>query len=196
MNAYVLDPARIAPSRSDANSNGHFPLASGQGQGGTPRGFSLANMPYLGNPGAIPSGFPATGMPGLVGVPGAWGGNALGSADGSGLHQPGAMRRGPHRQNNRSGPYDRRRFNGSGRLSPVRMSNMYSVGGRPPPANITVPPGHPAASMVAANPFPDAMGAGGGAQAMPPREAVQGRSLKSYEDLDAVGGSGSGELNY
>jgi hypothetical protein len=50
--------------------------------------------------------------------------------------------------------------------------------------------------MVASNPFPDAMGAGGGPQAMPPREAVQGRSLKSYEDLDAVGGSGSGELNY
>jgi hypothetical protein len=29
-----------------------------------------------------------------------------------------------------------------------------------------------------------------------PREAVQGRSLKSYEDLDAVAGGGSGELNY
>jgi hypothetical protein len=25
---------------------------------------------------------------------------------------------------------------------------------------------------------------------------VQGRSIKSYEDLDAVGGGGSGELNY
>jgi hypothetical protein len=50
--------------------------------------------------------------------------------------------------------------------------------------------------MVGHNPFPDAMGAGGGQQPMPPREAVQGRSLKSYEDLDAVGGSGSGELNY
>jgi hypothetical protein len=29
-----------------------------------------------------------------------------------------------------------------------------------------------------------------------PREAVQGRSLKSYEDLDAVAGGGNGELNY
>lgn len=29
-----------------------------------------------------------------------------------------------------------------------------------------------------------------------PREAVAGRSLKSYEDLDAVGGGGGGELNY
>lgn len=36
-------------------------------------------------------------------------------------------------------------------------------------------------------------GAGGGMNAMGPREAVQGRSLKSYEDLDAApNGSGSG----
>jgi hypothetical protein len=44
--------------------------------------------------------------------------------------------------------------------------------------------------------FPDAMGGPGGPQGIPPREAVQGRSLKSYEDLDAVDGAGSGELNY
>lgn len=194
MNAYVLDPARIAPSRSDAISNGHFPHASGQGQGGTPRGFSLANMPYLGSPGTMPSGFTPGGMPGFMGAPG-WGGNGMIPSDGAALHHPGAMRRGQNRHNNRSGPYDRRRFNGSGRLSPVRMSNMYNAG-RLPPAGMTVPPGHPAANMLAANPFPDAMGAGGGPQAMPPREAVQGRSLKSYEDLDAVGGDGSGELNY
>ena len=38
-------------------------------------------------------------------------------------------------------------------------------------------------------------GAGGGMNAMGPREAVQGRSIKSYEDLDAQpngGGSGGG----
>lgn len=35
-----------------------------------------------------------------------------------------------------------------------------------------------------------------GAGAVGPPEAVQGRSLRSYEDLDAVGGAGSGELNY
>jgi hypothetical protein len=191
VNTYVLDPARIAPSRSDANSNGHFPLASGQGQGGTPRGFSLSNMSSF--PGAIP-GFSGPGMPHLPGAPGHWGGNGMG--DGHGLHQPGAMRRGGNRHNNnRSGPYDRRRFNGSGRLSPVRMGNMFGPGRLPPPG-VAIPAGHPAANMVASNPFPDAMGAGGGPQAMPPREAVQGRSLKSYEDLDAVGGSGSGELNY
>jgi uncharacterized C2H2 Zn-finger protein len=198
VNAYVLDPSRIAPSRSDANSNGHFPLASGHGQGGTPRGFSLQNVPYLGNPGALPSGFSPGGMPGIVGAGGPWGGNGIATGDGASLHQPGVMRRGGHRQHNhRSGPYDRRRPpHGTGRLSPVRMPGMYGLGGRLPPANFSVPAGHPAANMVPPNPFPDSMGGGGGPQGIPPREAVQGRSLKSYEDLDAVGGSGSGELNY
>lgn len=36
----------------------------------------------------------------------------------------------------------------------------------------------------------------GGASAMGPNEAVQGRSLKSYEDLDAAGDKGTGELDY
>lgn len=43
-------------------------------------------------------------------------------------------------------------------------------------------------------------GDGAGGAASGPREAVQGRSLKSYEDLDQVsgggGGGGGGELNY
>lgn len=39
-------------------------------------------------------------------------------------------------------------------------------------------------------------GDGAGGAAGGPREAVQGRSLKSYEDLDQVSGGGSGELNY
>lgn len=201
MNAYVLDPARIAPSRSDANSNGHFPLTSGQLQSGTPRGFSLSNMPYMANS-ALQGGlqnFGGAGMAGFVGQ-GAWGGNALGG-DPAGLHQPGVMRKGGGRNNNRSGPYDRRGNRGSrsGRLSPVRgMSNMFGAGGRVPPAGAAnyVPPGHPAANMIAPNPFLDAMGTGNPQQDMAPREAVQGRSLKSYEDLDAVDGSGGGELNY
>lgn len=124
------------------------------------------------------------------------------SADGPGLHQPGVMRRGGGRYNNRSGPYDRRGNRhgapgtGSGRLSPVRgMSSMYGSGGRLPASSGApyIPPGHPAAALVGASGFVDA---GAGQQGMGPREAVQGRSLKSYEDLDAVGGSGSGELNY
>ncbi|EAU32075.1 conserved hypothetical protein [Aspergillus terreus NIH2624] len=209
VNAYVLDPARIAPSRSDANSNGHFPLASSQGQVGTPRGFSLSAMPaaYLGG-GNLPAGFqsvPGAGVPGMMGMnspAGSWGGNGFVPGDSSGLHQPGPMRRGG--RHNRSGPYDRRgnRYGGSGagggRLSPVRGMNMYGSGGRLPSTAGApyIPPGHPAAAAFGAGGFADAMGAGSAQQGMGPREAVQGRSLKSYEDLDAVGGAGSGELNY
>ncbi|KAF5859713.1 hypothetical protein ETB97_002492 [Aspergillus alliaceus] len=210
VNAYVLDPARIAPSRSDANSNGHFPLSSGQTQVGTPRGFSLAAMPpYIGHNGNVPGGFqslPGAGLSSIMGVAnqaGSWSGNGLVSGDHSGLHQPGAMRRN-NRYNNRPGPYDRRgprhATAGSGRLSPARgIPSLYGSGGRLP-ANAGVPyipPGHPAAAAFAGTGgFADAMGAGTAQQAMGPREAVQGRSLKSYEDLDAVGGTGSGELNY
>ncbi|PWY89138.1 hypothetical protein BO70DRAFT_368938 [Aspergillus heteromorphus CBS 117.55] len=195
VNSYVLDPARIAPSRSDANSNGHFPLGSGQGQTGTPRGFSLASLPpYLA--GSVPPGFsgvPGSGIPGFMGagVPG----------DGSGLHQPGVVRRGGGRYNNRSGPYDRRGNRhgapgmGSGRLSPPRgLPSMYAGGRLPASGPPYIPPGHPAAALMGAGGFIDSMGSGSAQQG--PREAVQGRSLKSYEDLDAVGGSGSGELNY
>ncbi|KAL4885254.1 hypothetical protein BJY04DRAFT_205447 [Aspergillus karnatakaensis] len=204
VNAYVLDPARIAPSRSDANSNGHFPLNSGQNQTGTPRGFSLASMPpYLANGPNVPPGFQGVPVPGFMGLGNQpWGANGM-AGDHSGLHQPGVMRRGGGRFNNRSGPYDRRgnRHNpqGAGRMSPGRMANIHGSGGRLPPTTGApyIPAGHPAAAAFAgAGGFPDAMGSGPGQQAMGPREATQGRSLKSYEDLDAVGGAGGGELNY
>lgn len=39
-------------------------------------------------------------------------------------------------------------------------------------------------------------GDGAGAQTVGPQEAVQGRTIKKYDDLDAVEGGGSGELNY
>ena len=127
-----------------------------------------------------------------------WGANGMATGE-HGLHQPGVMRRGGGgRHNNRSGPYDRRnRYGGqsSGRLSPVRMN--YGGGARLPPVPAGapyIPPGHPAAAMMGPGGFADAMSSGNGQQV--PREAVQGRSLKSYEDLDAVGGAGSGELNY
>jgi len=48
---------------------------------------------------------------------------------------------------------------------------------------------------ISGNRWGDGM-APGGAGVMGPREAVQGRQLKSYEDLDAMGGDGAGELNY
>ena len=94
-------------------------------------------------------------------------------------HQGGPMRRGGGRFNNmRTGPYDRRggpRFGANGRLTPPRNGMRGGMG-------LTNGAGK--------------WGDGAGAQAMGPREAVQGRSLKSYEDLDDVGGGGAGELNY
>jgi uncharacterized C2H2 Zn-finger protein len=162
VNTYVLDPAHIAPSRSDANSNGHFPPANGHQPTGTPRGFNLNSMGMNGMPP----------MPGFGGAP-FFGGHQVQMPNGwmPGGDGGGPMRRGGGRfQNQRSGPYDRRpggrSWNNqeSGRLSPP--------GGRP-----------------GARP-----GSTGGAPG--PREAVAGRSLKSYEDLDAVAGNGGGELNY
>ena len=85
-----------------------------------------------------------------------------------GLHNPGAIRRGGGRFNNRSGPYDRR---GGGRgmgggpgMRTGGMSYLAQGGGG------------------GGGKWGD--GAGGG-MTMGPREAVQGRSIKSYEDLDA-----------
>ncbi|CZT00458.1 related to arsenite-resistance protein 2 [Rhynchosporium agropyri] len=182
VNTYVSDPAHIAPSRSDANSNGHFPPANGHMPAGTPRGFNLQNfgmsaggmppMAGFGQPGFSPF-FPAN-MPA-----GNWNGNGNGSdRNGSG---GGPMRRGgrPYQNNVRTGPYDRRpRDNGNGRLSPQPGARRLGSSG---------------GGGSGGGRWGD--GAAGGA-AVGPREAVQGRSLKSYEDLDAVAGGGSGELNY
>lgn len=181
---FATDPSRLVIPHPDPKKNEDNPF----GPGGPSHGHGM--MAYTYNP-DVPGGFAVrgTGMPMMSRNGGPWG-NGMVSSDGPGLHHPGAMRRGGNiRHHPRPGPYDRRRPNGNGRLSPVRMSNVYGAGRYPPS-------GHPAAGMVGNNPFPDAMGAGGAQQPMPPREAVQGRSIKSYEDLDAVGGSGSGELNY
>jgi hypothetical protein len=171
-----MDPAHIAPSRSDANSNGHFPPANGHMPAGTPRGFNLSNFNMNGM-GAIP-GFGAPGQfpPFLAGhtvqAPIGW-------IPGSDDRGAGPIRRGGgHFGNPRTGPYDRRPRDQrwgreGGRLSPTGSGR----GGR----------------MSSGGRWGD--GAAGGA-AIGPSEAVQGRSLKSYEDLDAVAGSGSGELNY
>jgi len=166
INTYVLDPAHIAPSRSDANSNGHFPPSNGHMPAGTPRGFNLQNFGMNGMPMPMAGGNFAPFFPGMPLDP--RNGNAGG----------GPMRRGGRQNGNtRSGPYDRQggqRFGReSGRLSPQ--------------------PGSRRGGGNASGRGWD--GAAGGA-AVGPREAVQGRSLKSYEDLDAVAGGGSGELNY
>ena len=182
MNTYVLDPSHIAPSRSDANSNGHFPVNNHNLATGTPRGFNLANMPMMANfPPGFPNANPFAAFPAFgnhtVQAPTNWQGGAATTNGGEEGHHTGPMRRGGGRFNNqRSGPYDRRPQNPrfvNGRLTPPRngvAARIGSGGGK--------------------------WGDGAGAQTVGPREAVQGRSLKSYEDLDAVGASAGGELNY
>ncbi|KAI1811854.1 hypothetical protein GGS20DRAFT_70486 [Poronia punctata] len=172
INAYVLDPAHIAPSKTDANSNGHFPPTGGQTQQGTPRGFNLQNF-GMNN---VLAPFP--GFPNMPGMP-FFGGNAMQNAGwnaGGDERGGGPIRRngpgGAPRFQNRSGPYDRR--GQSGRWG--HDGQGAGRGGRGGPGR-----------------WGD--GAAGGA-AVGPREAVQGRSLKSYEDLDHVAGGGGGELNY
>lgn len=92
------------------------------------------------------------------------------------------MRRGGGRfgsVSSRPGPYDRRLQPRNGRLTPPRSG----VGAE-------------RATRTTSTGGAGKWGDGVGAQTVGPREAVQGRSLKSYEDLDAVGGSAGGELNY
>ncbi|KAH7257196.1 hypothetical protein BKA59DRAFT_100282 [Fusarium tricinctum] len=164
INAYVMDPSHIAPSRTDANSNGHFPPSNGQSSNGTPRGFNLQNFGMnnvMGMPGfpMAPGNFP----PMFANMQsGGW--NPMGDdRSGGGPVRRGGM--GGGRGQFRSGPYDRR--GGGNRYDAGRNRNGGSR-----------------------------WGDGAGAAAGGPREAVQGRSLKSYEDLDQVSGGGSGELNY
>lgn len=173
----MIDPAHIAPSRTDANSNGHFPPANGQAPTGTPRGFNLGNY-GLNN--MLPMGFPP--MPnfqqmfaGAMGSPANWSQSGGGDDRGGGpVRRGGAFNSaGRGYNNNRSNPYDRPRnprFEGG-------MGGGMMGGGRPNRGGR----------------WGD--GAGGGA-AVGPREAIQGRTLKSYEDLDQASGGGGGELNY
>ncbi|KAK3497961.1 uncharacterized protein B0T23DRAFT_403028 [Neurospora hispaniola] len=182
VNAYVIDPAHIAPSRTDANSNGHFPPSNGQQPTGTPRGFNLQNYAMnsmLNFPGfPIPSMFPNMMNAGaMAGAASNW--HAAGGDDRTGAGGP--IRRGGHmggaggRFQSRTGPYDRRpnpRYPGG--MDGGMAGRGRGVGGP-------------------TNRWGD--GAAGNA-AMGPREAVQGRTIKSYEDLDATAGGNGGELNY
>lgn len=170
-----MDPAHIAPSRSDANSNGHFPPANGHMPAGTPRGFNLQNFGMTGF--APMQGFPPGGFPPIfaghsVQAPAGWAAGADNRRGG------GPIRRGGM-NNARPGPYDR-----------APRNNRWAETGR-----LSPPGGRRGGSMAASGGGRWGDGAAGGA-AVGPREAVQGRSLKSYEDLDAVAGGGSGELNY
>ncbi|KAI9676531.1 MAG: hypothetical protein M1817_000690 [Caeruleum heppii] len=192
VNSYVLDPAHIAPSRSDANSNGHFPNNNHM-SAGTPRGFNLTNMPVNFNPALMgngmfptPTGFPQTFGHHAVQMPNPWGPpGADFNGGGDDRHHPGPNRRGAggnYRNNARTGPYERR----GPRDGRDMRRNAGGAGGRmsPPRAGMGMRGGA------------GKWGDGAGGAAVGPREAVQGRSLKSYEDLDAVGSGGGGELNY
>lgn len=131
---------------------------------GTPRGFNLASLNMgMGANNGMQNGMnmglfnPAMG--------GNWDPNAIDD-------RSGPMRRGGHRFNSRTGPYDRQPRDG--RPRPVGANGRLT----PPPRG-----GRPGVQRY---------GEGGPG----PVQSVQGRSIKSYEDLDAVGGGGSGELNY
>ena len=188
INSYVMDPSHIAPSRTDANSNGHFPQSNGQQPTGTPRGFNLQSYAMNGMlnfPGFPVPMFPPNMMGGggganPMGAAAGWHAAAGGDERGSG---PGPVRRGGgmsagggSRFQSRSGPYDRRpnnaRYGGEGGMG----GGMGGGRGRAGPAN--------------------RWGDGAGGAAMGPREAVQGRTIRSYEDLDQASGGGGGELNY
>ncbi|EJT81614.1 arsenite resistance protein Ars2 [Gaeumannomyces tritici R3-111a-1] len=179
INRYVIDPSHIAPSRTDANSNGHFPPANGQTPTGTPRGFNLQNftmnnmlaMPGFGMQAGFPPNFLAA-MPAMS----AWTPGGADDRSGGGPIRRGGPMGGNRFHNNRASPYDRRpnpRWGQDG----VVNGMMGGRGGR----------------SYGGGRWGD--GAGGGA-AVGPREAIQGRSIKSYEDLDQVSGGGGGELNY
>jgi hypothetical protein len=127
-------------------------------------------------------GFPMPSMfpPGMMGAGPMAAGWQQQAGDGAGGVGP--MRRngmggpGGGRFQNRAGPYDRRQ---NPRWDGGMGNGMMAMRGR-----LAAPGGR----------WGD--GAAGGA-AMGPREAVQGRTIKSYEDLDqAAGGGGGGELNY
>lgn len=121
------------------------------------------------------AGVPSVSAPFMAGMQNTFNPN-LGDMSGAGVHNPGAIRRGGGRfGNQRSGPYDRnqRGPRGAG-MRPLPMMGLGYVaqgggggGGK----------------------WGD--GSGGG-MAMGPREAVAGRSIKSYEDLDAQPGVGGG----
>lgn len=132
----------------------------------------------------LPMGFPNISnfshmFAGAMQNSGTWNAAAAGDDRGAGPIRRGgsfANTGGRGYNNNRSGPYDRPRNPRWGQDGGAMGGNMMG-GGRQPRGGR----------------WGD--GAGGGA-AVGPREAIQGRTIKSYEDLDQVSGTGGGELNY
>ncbi|KAL9106078.1 MAG: hypothetical protein Q9227_008864 [Pyrenula ochraceoflavens] len=210
VNSYVLDPAHIAPSRSDANSNGHFPIPQNQQmQTGTPRHFNLNTMMSNANvmPGANLIGMQGFQAPFIAANANqaSFMTNAMqaGTNGGMSMHNPGAVRRGGNRFNNRSGPYDRRGNNP--RAYNNRNPSSSGFGGGDMRGGAMMGMGYLAQGGGGGG---GKWGDGAGGIMSVPREAVQGRSIKSYEDLDAqpasaaaassadAAGAGGAELDY
>lgn len=158
MNTYVLDPAHIAPSRSDANSNGHFPIGSNGQPTGTPRGFTLGN--------GFPMGFPmAAGMPSQL-TPTGFGTPGIFAPVMAGWGPPGSA-------TNPNPPV-------GGGIGPMRTH-----GGRYPTNGFRVPGPYARGDGRPRQPsFSGGRGIDGGM--VGPPQATAGRSLRSYEDLDAA----------
>ena len=157
------------------------------------------NMQPNGIPNPAFQGMFPTGQP----LPGSWvNPNAMAGVDVEVVgHQPGPNRRGSRNFNGRGqGPYDRQ---GGRDQRNMRWNQSSGAMGGMPPTMMGMGRGGPMGMMggmamppMAGMRFADGPPGAAGQGAMGPREAVQGRSLKSYEDLDAAGGSGTGELNY
>lgn len=187
VNTYVVDPAHIAPSRSDANSNGHFPLGN-NGHSGTPRNFQLnpqgMNVPMSMGMGFNPANMPPNamispqmlaaasiagampswpGMPNMTSVQGGVG--PIRNHGGRGGHLNGGFGRNPYA-----------RHDGRGRMP------SFGAG-----------PGARGGAMAMMG-MPD--GVEGGSGAIGPLGAVQGRTLRTYEDLDVPGEKKVEELDY
>lgn len=163
----------LRPDITGGHTNGMQSGSMRPGMG--PMAFA---MPPGMHPGMPPAPFMAQFGQYPVTMPPNWPG-ATGPYAPDGAMQSGPIRRGGGRMKNgrAAGPYDRAAKDGRN----MRWAN----GGRmSPPGRRTSAGGAPR--------FADA----GGAATVGPREAVAGRSLKSYEDLDAVATGAQGELNY
>ena len=163
VNTYVLDPAHIAPSRSDANSNGHFPLGSNNVPTGTPRNFQLnQHIPMMNMPGMIPPNAMAQMFPG-GNLPG-WNPAAMGVMPGM-----------------------------QGGVGPIRNQGRNMMNGRPGPYTMRPDGRGRMPSMGGGRPMPGIEGGGAG-----PPEAVSGRRIIGYADLDAAEdkGQATAELDY
>lgn len=148
-------------------------------------------------------GFPQNGLVGMGGMNGSFvngmsGMSGMDAANGGPGHGTGPVRRGGGgRYGNRSGPYDRGNRNTNRGYGNMGTMMRNGGGGGMNMGYIAQGGGGGGGKW--------GDGAGGSINAIGPREAVQGRSIRSYEDLDAqpsgggaaTGSSGGGaELDY